>query len=298
MGRIFAAADIGSNTAHLLIATPHAKKGLKRLINQSDWLSLGEAVSREGRIPPDLELALLESLTRFKALSESAAAESIYVFATEAMRKAANCDEVIKRVKAEVGLDVDLITPEREAELGLRGAQIDTKESVDTLMVETGGGSVQAAWVVKGVLREDVSLPIGTGALIAACGLEHPTPRPKLRELEDIIQLAVRDLDFGRHPSHMVAVGGVARGVWRAMHPDKERTLHLREMKFLAWDVARLDLNAICKRYGVKIKRAETLLPGAMVYAALMEKFGREELEVSLFGVREGAILEMAQWIP
>lgn len=294
MGRIFAAADIGSNTAHLLVAEVQ-KKRLRRISNQSDWLSLGEAVMREGQISPALETELLASLTRFKAIAEAAAVEGFYVFATEAMRRASNHEAVLQKIRAKLGLEVDLISPDREAELGLRGAQIDTLPSPDTLMIETGGGSVQAAWAVKGVLREDVSLPLGTGALIAACGLENPTPPPKAKLLRETIQKGVETLDFGRHPSHMVAVGGVARGLWRALHPDKNRVLHRRELEFLAWDVARLDLNTICRRYDVKIKRAATLLPGAMIYSAMLERFGREELEVSQYGVREGAILEMAQ---
>ena len=35
-------------------------------------------------------------------------------------------------------------------------------------------------------------------------------------------------------------------------------------------------------------------MPGSLVYLGLMEHFGIEECIVSEFGVREGAILEMA----
>ena len=92
-----------------------------------------------------------------------------------------------------------------------------------------------------------------------------------------------------------MASGGVARGLWRALHPDGEKRLHRAELEYLAWSVQRLTIDRAINRFGVKAKRVGTLLPGAMVYLALMERFDLTEMSVSEFGVREGAILEMAR---
>lgn len=78
------------------------------------------------------------------------------------------------------------------------------------------------------------------------------------------------------------------------MHPDGNRMLHIEELQYLIWDASRLDVQTIAARYGVKAKRAGTLLPGALIYEAFLTRFGIEEFEVSQFGVREGAILELA----
>ena len=50
----------------------------------------------------------------------------------------------------------------------------------------------------------------------------------------------------------------------------------------------------IIERFDVKPKRAGTLLAGALVYGELMRHFGCPMLHLSEFGVREGAVLEMA----
>jgi len=89
--------------------------------------------------------------------------------------------------------------------------------------------------------------------------------------------------------------GGVARGLWRALHPDGEKRLALAEIEYLIWATERLSTERIIERFNVKPKRAGTLLPGALVYLALMRKFGVAELAISEFGVREGAILNMAK---
>jgi len=89
MGRVLATADIGSNTAHLLVADVTGDR-MKRLANLSEWLSLGEVVSRLGRIPKPLEDQLVTSLAGFKRAATQLKAERLYVFATEAMRQAEN----------------------------------------------------------------------------------------------------------------------------------------------------------------------------------------------------------------
>lgn len=293
MARILAAADIGSNTAHILIAEAQ-RSGLKRLVNESDWLSLGEIVGREGRIPDTLAIRLQETLKRFKRLAQSFRSEQLYVFATEAMRRAENCEEILAQIKKTTGLKVDLISPLREAELGLRGALEDTNPHGTTLMVETGGGSVQAAWVKEAAMQKSLSMRIGSGSLIAASGLLQPASHAQIQRVAKLISDELSGLDAHDQPSHIISCGGVARGIWRALHPDGDRRMHLEELRFLAWDAARLTPAQIVARYGVKAKRAATLLPGALVYSAFLEKFGLEEMEVSQFGVREGALLEMA----
>lgn len=293
MAQVLAAADIGSNTAHLLVASVDRGQ-LRRLANESEWLSLGEVVARDGCIPDHLADRLVATLQSFLRLAGSYKATETYVFATEAMRRAANCQELLSRIRLQTGIQVDLVSPAREAELGLRGALQDTRPANPHLMIETGGGSVQVAWCEAARIVHDESLPIGTGALLAASGLQQPATTSQVDRLQRILDDAVESLAKFGIPRSAIACGGVARGVWRALHPDGDRTIHREELRFLIWDARRLSHDQIIARYGVKPKRAATLLPGALVYLTLLTRFGLEEMEVSQFGVREGAILEMA----
>jgi exopolyphosphatase/guanosine-5'-triphosphate,3'-diphosphate pyrophosphatase len=90
-----------------------------------------------------------------------------------------------------------------------------------------------------------------------------------------------------------VVSGGVARGLWRALHPDGEKILSRFEIDFLKQSTSRLPIDRIVSRFNVKQRRAGTLLPGSIVYSEIMEYFGIDSLVISEFGVREGAILEM-----
>jgi len=293
MPRVLAAADIGSNTAHLLVASTDGTE-LTRLANENLWIPLGEVVTRYGIIPDEHQLQLVQAIKRFLAICTAEKAESLYVFATEGMRAAANHDAVLWRIRDETGIAVDLIPPRREAELSLRGVQIDCNGIEPAVLFEVGGGSAQIAHVVKGHLKEKFSVPLGTGRLIGVTGITSPTDQDTFQQALKYITEQLRGVDFPFESGPCVASGGVARGLWRALHPDGDREIGLAELDYVTYVAQRCSIDTLIRRFSVKPKRAGTLLPGALVYSNLLRKFGFDRMTVSEYGVREGAILEMA----
>ena len=293
MNRIFAAADIGSNTAHLLVAATDGEL-VMRVDNYNEWIGLGEIVARKGEVPRDNVDQLVGTMTEFRRMAKSRGAEGLYVFATEAIRRARNADAALKRVQQESGVRVEIIPPAREAELSLRGVGLDTRNLGADLMFEVGGGSAQVGRIGRQGFSAEQSLPLGTGRIIAESGLVYPTPEHARRAAKTYIERTLERLTIESGGGLAIASGGVARGLWRTLHPDGEKTLMREELDFLIWAAARLPIDRMVSRFSVKSKRASTLLPGAMVYRALMDRFGLDSFVVSEFGIREGAILEMA----
>lgn len=295
MPPVFAATDIGSNTVHLLVAQV-GERAVMRLRNESEWLSLGEIVSRQGEIPDGLERLLISTLKRYRAIAETHRAKHFYVFATEAMRMARNHRDVMARINRHLGVEVDLISPRREAELGIAGVQIDCPSSGPMAVLEVGGGSAQVARCDSDrAITHEYSLPIGTGRLTAEVGLKQPANSEGVATLGRLVADAAEPCRQIPSVDRVVASGGVARGVWRALHPDGARLIHREELAYLQWSSARLTTAEICMRFGVKSKRADTLLPGSTVFIGLLDALGHEEMVVSEFGVREGAVFEMAK---
>lgn len=292
--RVYAAADIGSNTAHLLVGASDGDL-VMRLDNYNEWIPLGEVVSKKGQIPKEYVNQLVLTCKEFKRMAVAHKAEALYVFATEGMRMARNHDAVLERIKTEADIVVDVISPSREAELSFLGVSLDTRNlGVDTLF-EVGGGSLQIAHISGTNLGQKESLPLGTGRIIAESGLRNPCPDWAFDAARRYIDETLGKSEVSLDARMAVASGGVGRGLWRALHPDGEKMLSIEEVEYMAWSVARLPLDRIIQRFNVKQKRAGTLLPGALVYGALMRRFGLKEMAISEFGIREGAILEMAR---
>lgn len=293
MTRILAAADIGSNTAHLLVAATDGQL-VMRIDNFNEWIPLGEVVARTGQIPKEIVTQLVLAVKEFKRISTSKQAESLYVFATEGMRSALNHRAVLKKILDETGVKVDVISPHREAVLSLAGVLLDTRNYGAEMMFEVGGGSAQIGIVAKNKLVQEESLPLGTGRVIAESGLRNPCPDYALAAAVNYIDSVLAGASISKTASIGVASGGVGRGLWRALHPDSEKVIALEELDYIVWSCSRLPTDRIVARFGVKQKRAGTLLPGGLVYRALMRKYGLKDLAVSEFGIREGAVLEMS----
>jgi len=293
MPRTYAAVDIGSNTAHLLVGEVQ-NGSIKKIIDESNWLSLGEVVGKARCIPSSLQDVLVRTLNTFKGEAKQAGAQTMYCFATEAMRVAANNKEVLHKLEKTTGVAIQLISAQREAELGLRGVLLDSDAS-KFLLVEVGGGSAQIAQCTRKRIKQEASLPLGTGTLIAKMGLTAPCDYAHLKRTQRAVQSILDSSDIFDGAPKVVASGGVVRGLWRAMHPDGDPVLHMEELNYLVWATQRLSGEEIVNRFQVKPKRALTLLPGAIVYREILTHAGHDEMTVSRQGVREGALLEMAE---
>lgn len=293
MVRTFAAADIGSNTAHLLVAATDGEL-VMRVDNLNEWIPLGEVVTRLGEIPKDVMEMLTLAVKEFKRIATSKKVDGFYVFATEGTRLARNHAEVLEKILKETGVKVEVISPLMEAQLSFRGTQLDTRNLGAKILFEVGGGSAQVAVIDDNKIVEQVSLPLGTGRIIAETGLTNPCPEYALVAANNYIRRKLEECPLRVNGKLAVASGGVGRGLWRALHPDGEKMISKYEVEYLLKSVEALSVDRIGSRFSVKPKRAGTLLPGSLVYLALMDHFGVESCIVSEFGVREGAILEMA----
>lgn len=293
MTRTFAAADIGSNTAHLLVARTDGEI-VMRVDNLNEWIPLGEVVARRGEIPKETAEQLVLAMREFRRIAELKSATSLYVFATEAVRVARNSETVLKAIRRETGVVVDVVNSDREAELSLRGVGLDTRHSGARLLIEVGGGSAQLGTLDGERFIERCSLPIGTGRVIAESSLIHPAPEFAQEAARRFIRSHLDRCPLPVTGGLAVVCGGVARGLWRALHPDGEKHMLPFEIDYLGRATARLPVDRIVTRFGVKTRRAGTLLPGAIVYAEILRHFQIEEILVSEFGVREGAILDLA----
>jgi exopolyphosphatase/guanosine-5'-triphosphate,3'-diphosphate pyrophosphatase len=213
------------------------------------------------------------------------------------MRAAANHEDVIRQIRQQAGVEVEIIAPSRETDFSFEGVLLDNRDLHPDLLFEVGGGSVQVAAIAAEKIEQHISLPLGTGRVIANSGLANPCPPECILAAQQFIDSVISAATLPRLPAkpRAVASGGVARGLWRALHPDGEKRLYREELDYLIWSSSRLNVDRVINRFNVKARRAGTLLPGAMVYRTLMERFNLAEIFVSEFGVREGAVLEMAR---
>src|SRR5690349_23147938 len=116
----YAALDLGTNNCRLLVARPTGD-GFRVVDAFSRIIRLGEGVSTSGRISERAIARAVEALAICRDKMKARGVTRARLIATEACRAAANGAEFRARIAQEVGLDLEIIGRETEAELAATG---------------------------------------------------------------------------------------------------------------------------------------------------------------------------------
>ena len=186
--------DIGSNSVRALVSADG-----KLLFRGLITTRLGEGLGTGNRLKEEAVARTVTAVDELYKKCLSHGAERICPFATEAVRSADNGGDFVSAVKACCGLDVDVISGEEEAEIGLLGAL----EGKDGAIIDIGGGSTEISVAENKKLIYSKSLPLGAVRLFDACGEDRD-------KLEKIISEKIKG--FGKIPPVpcFTAIGGTA----------------------------------------------------------------------------------------
>lgn len=162
----YAAIDIGSNAVRLLIADISKDDegfNFKKNTLIRVPLRLGDDAFLNHQISERKITDLLKTMSAFKNLMDVYGVTKYLACATSAMREAANGAEIIKQVKAEADLDLEIIEGQREANIIYANhieENLDLKKSY--LYIDVGGGSTELSVFVNKEPIASKSFDIGT----------------------------------------------------------------------------------------------------------------------------------------
>ncbi len=173
-GAAYAALDLGTNNCRLLVARP-AEGGFRVIDAFSRIVRLGEGVASRGILSETAIRRTLKALEVCAKKMRRAGVTRSRAVATEACRRASNCGEFLERVRRETGIELETISSEEEAQLGLHSCLPLLEEGLPhALLFDIGGGSTEVSWVeIQGTqprLRAWESLPIGVVSLTERYG--------------------------------------------------------------------------------------------------------------------------------
>lgn len=189
----YAVIDIGSNSVRLML---WANGTLYKKVNTT---RLAEGLSCSGSLSDAAMERTARAVSEFCEEGRREGAQ-VLAFATAAVRSSSNGEVFCARVKALCGLDVDVISGEEEALLGLSGA-IGTG---DGGIIDIGGASTEVCIRERGIVRTSLSLPVGAVRILDLCG-------QSIGRIDAFVTDAVRPLrGISCGDGKMYAIGGTA----------------------------------------------------------------------------------------
>jgi exopolyphosphatase/guanosine-5'-triphosphate,3'-diphosphate pyrophosphatase len=291
------AIDIGTHT--VLAAVGRAAEGRLEVLDNRQWFArLGEGVRSSGRLRPEAIVRAVAALREARALAESHGTE-IAAVATRACRDAANADDFLRPAAEALGVPVEIVSGEREAQLTFRGAASDLGLAGPALWVDVGGGSTELIAADGRTLRDAVSTPLGAVALTEAHLAGDPYRSAELEAAREAIRSVLEGTTIRAVPL-VVGIGGTAttfvaleRGLAR-YDGAQVHGFRLAATLLRTW-IARLAAMPLAARRtlaGLAPERAPVIVAGGLVLDAVLQRAGAETLVVSDRGVRHGVLLD------
>lgn len=187
----YAVIDVGSNSVRLMLS----ENGVAKKEISTTRLAEGK---KDDLLNLQSSLRTLKAIKIFVDKARSAGADKILIFATAAVRSAKNGAQFCEDVKKECGVEVDVLSGEREAKTGVFGAL----NGKDGGVIDIGGASTEIAVVKGGKFVYAKSLPLGAVTLTERFG-------GNCRAIRDFLCGAVKE--YGDIPqTRFYAVGGTA----------------------------------------------------------------------------------------
>jgi exopolyphosphatase/guanosine-5'-triphosphate,3'-diphosphate pyrophosphatase len=295
--------DVGSNTVHLLLVDAHPGGRPLPAFKHKAELRLSELMEPDGRIGKKGADGLVRFCRESVALAEDKGAESILAFATSALRGAENGEKLLDRVRAESGVDLQVLGGEDEARLTFLAVRRWYGWSARRLLVlDIGGGSLEVATGIDEDPDVALSLPLGAGRLTRERLSGDPPDAEQVRALRKYVRATIAEAAglVLRHGEPDLAVASsktfkqlarIAGAAPSSEGPYVERTLSLEDLRAMVPRLAGMSAAKRADLPGVSEGRSAQLLAGAVVAEAAMDLLEVESLRICPWALREGIIL-------
>lgn len=297
MNRV-AAIDIGSNSIKLRLVD--AASGAVTMLADTRYpIRLGTAVFNAGELSTgDIETTV-SAFQEIGALCRSHGVSRARVVATSALREAANRNRLIEAVRGATGFNIEVISGAEEARLLALGVRPEMQEHVPNLVVDIGGGSTE--WIYT---RPDLEIDALHTIRIGAVRLQQMVKpgNPMQRKQYDQLKKCVRTILEREHlplvarETHVLGVAGTMRAVRDIIHvhhQSVDRSFSRVELANIVRELRKLKYDDMVAIFGIDKRRAEIIIPGALILKDIMDLYGFQRVYVSTRGVRDGIIHDL-----
>ena len=304
------AIDIGSNSVRLLVAEA-LRGGTYRILDEErEPTRLGRSASAEGRLDDESMDRTVAALRTFKEIATGYQVTRLRTIATCAVREARNGPEFCRRVREEVGLEVEVISGEREARLAFTSVQHAFDLSGrNTIVADIGGGSTEIVFATGNLIESIFSTPLGAVRLTEQFALgdccDSPEATRGLERLDDEIAAVLKKQTTKPlfAPHLLVGCGGtfttLAELVMATRRdsnvPVAGYTVSHAEVRHLLDRLRKMPLRARRGMPGMTPDRADIIVAGLSIIDALLKRFHVNTLAIHTRGVRDGLLREMIE---
>ncbi|MCX7405644.1 MAG: Ppx/GppA phosphatase family protein [Planctomycetia bacterium] len=306
-GRV-AAIDIGSNSVRLLVAEALRGGNYRILDEEREPTRLGRSVAAHGQLDDESMARTLTALRTFKEISAGYQVTTLRTIATCAVREARNGPDFCRRVREEIGLEVEVISADREARLAFSSVQYAFDlAGKNVIVADIGGGSTEIVFATGNLIESIFATPLGAVRLTEQSGLsEGMSPdelQVALEKMDDSIAACLKKRTARPlfAPHLLIGSGGTFTTLAELVMAAKKQTgipvagykVSHAELRHLLDRLRKMPLRSRRSMSGMTPDRADIIIAGLSIIDGLLQRFRVNTLMVHTRGVRDGLVREL-----
>jgi exopolyphosphatase / guanosine-5'-triphosphate,3'-diphosphate pyrophosphatase len=284
----FAAIDIGSNAIRFQVSTILATDKTHPMFKKLEYvrfpLRLGHDVFTTGRISEKSIEKFRKLMKAFKLLVELYEVDNYMFCATSAMRESENGQQVADQIREELGISIDIIDGNREAEL-INQAIISYLTDKTYLHIDVGGGSTELNVYTRGNKIRTRSFKIGSVRV-----LEHHDSPLMWEDMEHWVKENVKKA-YGKVTA--VGTGGNISKIFELGRMKPGKAMSLKKVKEMRELISAYTLEERVYKLQMNPDRADVIIPASNIYIQVMEWAHATSILVPEVGLKDGMIFDL-----
>jgi exopolyphosphatase/guanosine-5'-triphosphate,3'-diphosphate pyrophosphatase len=281
----YAAIDIGSNAVRLLIADIIQNTGsvsFKKNTLIRVPLRLGDDAFIQQHISEKKTTELVKSMVAFRNLMDVYKVTDYLACATSAMREAKNGEDVVKLIKEQANIDIEIVHGSKEASIIYAShADQNIDKSKNYLYIDVGGGSTELSLFSAGEMIVSRSFNIGTIRI-----LDNQDTEETWNEMKDFI----RDNTRNFKQLSGIGTGGNINKLFRLSEEKEDMPLTFAKLRSLYTYLGSFSLKDRINVLGLNQDRADVIIPACEIYLTVMKNANIKNIYVPRVGMVDGII--------
>lgn len=286
----FAAIDIGSNAVRLLIANiieTEAGYAYKKDTLLRIPLRLGDDAFINNKLSEKKIKELSQTMLAFRNLLDVFKVSHYLAYATSAMREAKNGQEVIKRIKKEANIKIEIISGNIEAKM-IYSSHIEQTldQKKNYVYVDVGGGSTEISFFVKNKVVASQSFNIGTIRM-----LDNKDTDAEWDRMKEFLKEKTKNIK----PLLAIGTGGNINKLHRLSGEKDSSPLTFNKIKSLYNYLNSYSLKDRIQILDLNQDRADVIIPAAEIYMTVMKYANAKIIYVPKVGLVDGIIVHLIE---
>ena len=245
-------------------------------------LRLGIDVFSTGEISKPRIGMVLQTMKAYKHLMNAYGVDHMIACATSAMRDARNAKDIIRKIKMETGIDIEVISGSDEAAYIYES---HIAEHIDKngnfLYIDVGGGSTELTFFSKGRLAFKQSFNIGTIRLMKGQITENDW---------ELMKDAVKKLMKPLGKIVTIGSGGNINKIFSLSKRKDGKPLSLDHLREYYREFNGFTVRERMIKYDMREDRADVIVPALQIYINVMRWADSIEIFVPKIGLADGLI--------